>query len=191
MELTEEQSLVRSCQAGTLEDFTPLYNAYVKPVFGFLYRRTMDRQTAEDLTSITFMKALEKISQYSPSKGNFGAWLYRIAKNSLTDHYRALRPHEDIESVWDLSSDEDVTQGVADRLSFEKVKEALAKVAPEKREIVMMRVWEGLSFKEIAQITGKTETNCKVIFSRTMESLRKELPIGTFLFLLATVITRR
>jgi RNA polymerase sigma-70 factor (ECF subfamily) len=183
MEPMREQELVASCQAGRLEDFSPLYSEYVKPIFGFLYRRTLDRQTAEDLTSITFMKALEKITQYSPAKGNFGAWLYRIARNSLTDHYRALRPHEDIESVWDLSSDDDVTQTVHDRLSFETVKAALANVDAAKREIVMMRIWEGLSYQEIAQVTGKTETNCKVIFCRTMESLRKELPLATLLFL--------
>lgn len=184
-QLTNEQSLIASCQAGTLEDFDPLYRHYVQPIFAFLHRRTLDRQTAEDLTSITFMKALEKISQYSPKKGNFGAWLYRIARNALTDHYRALRPREDVESVWDLSSDENVPQTVSDRLEFQKVKAALEKVDASKREIVMMRIWDGLSYQEIAQITGKTETNCKVIFSRTMESLRKELPLPAFLLLVS------
>lgn len=184
MELTQEQSLIASCQSGRLEDFDPLYREYVKPVFGFLYRRTLDRQTAEDLTSITFMKALEKIGQYSSAKGNFGAWLFRIARNTLTDHYRALRPHEDIESVWDLSSDEDVPQSVSNRLNIEKIKAALAKVDASKREIVMLRLWEGLSYEEIAQVTGKTETNCKVIFCRTMEALRKEVPLAAFLLVL-------
>lgn len=183
MELTQEQSLIASCQAGTLEDFDPLYREYVKPIYVFLYRRTLDRQAAEDLTSVTFMKALEKISQYSASKGNFGAWLYRIARNALTDHYRALRPHEDIESVWDLGSDEDVVSGVENRLAFEKAKAALGKLDASKREIVMMRLWEGLSYQEIAQVTGKTETNCKVIFSRTMDALRKELPLPAYLLL--------
>lgn len=185
MELLNEQSLIASCQAGQLEDFDPLYRHYVQPIYAFLHRRTLDRQTAEDLTSITFMKALEKIAQYSPSKGNFGAWLYRIARNALTDHYRALRPHDDIESVWDLSSDESVTQTVSDRLEFEKVKAALDKVDKAKRDIVMMRLWDGLSYQEIAQITGKTETNCKVIFCRTMESLRKELPLGAYFLLVS------
>jgi RNA polymerase sigma-70 factor, ECF subfamily len=181
--MTQEHSLIASCQSGRLEDFDPLYREYVKPVFGFLYRRTLDRQTAEDLTSITFMKALEKIGQYSSVKGNFGAWLFRIARNTLTDHYRSLRPHEDIESVWDLSSDENVPEGVANRMNIEKIKTALAKVDPSKREIVMLRLWEGLSYEEIAQVTGKTETNCKVIFCRTMEVLRTEVSLAAFLLL--------
>ena len=183
MERSREQSFVASCQAGSLKDFDPLYSEYVKPIYGFLYRRALNRQTAEDLTSIVFLKALEKISQYSPAKGNFGAWLYSIARNTLTDHYRALRPHEDIESAWDLSSEENVPEGVADRLTFEKVKTALASLETSKREIVMMRIWEGLSYAEIAHITGKTENNCKVIFCRTIEQLRKELPLAA-LFLL-------
>jgi RNA polymerase sigma-70 factor, ECF subfamily len=183
MQLPDEQTLIASCQAGNLEDFDPLYRHYVKPLYGFLYRRVLDKQVAEDLTSITFMKALEKINSFRAAKGNFGAWLYTIARNAMNDHYRALRPHEDIETVWDLSSDEDVFKGVADRLDIEKIRSALKNVDPAKREIVMMRIWDGLSYQEIAQITGKTETNCKVIFCRTMESLRKELPLTSFLLL--------
>jgi RNA polymerase sigma factor (sigma-70 family) len=86
--------------------------------------------------------------------------------------------------VWDLSSDEDVPQGVSDKMEFAKIKDALSKVEASKREIVMLRLWEGLSYKEIAQLTGKTETNCKVIFCRTLESLRKDLPLPAFFLLL-------
>ena len=184
MELQHEQTLIAACQAGRLEEFDPLYREYVKPVFAFLYRRILDRQTAEDLTSVTFMKALEKINKYSPAKGNFGAWLFTIARNALTDHYRAMRPHDDIESAWDLASEEDVPHGVSNRLEFAKIKEAMQKIDASKREIIMLRLWEGLSFKEIGQITGKTENNCKVIFCRTLEQLRKELPLTSLLLLM-------
>jgi len=181
----DEQRLIAACQAGDLSHFDPLYIAYVKQIYAFVHRRTMDRQTAEDITSVTFIKALEKIGSYSPGKGVFGAWLYRIARNTITDHYRTHRPHEDIENVWDLSSDDDIAKEASDRIEHEKLREVLRKLDPLKRDIVMMRLWEGLSYKEIAAITGKTETNCKVIFSRTVDGLRSELPLALFLLLLS------
>jgi RNA polymerase sigma-70 factor (ECF subfamily) len=184
MDHIDEPSLVASCQAGRLEDFDPLYRAYVSRIYAYLYRRTLHREVAEDLTSQTFIKALEGIGGYAPRKGPFAAWLYTIARNALTDHFRSRRETVDIENVWDLSSDADVQSDVGNRLEYEKLREALQNLDAHKREIVMLRLWDGLSYKEIAALTGKTETNCKVIFSRTLDSLRKELPLLAFLLLL-------
>ncbi len=180
----DEAALIRSCQAGNLADFDPLYTHYMKPIYGFIYRRTLDRQTAEDITSITFIKALEKIGSYRGDRGVFAAWLYSIARNAITDHFRTAHPHTDIEDAWDLSSDEDVAGKVRDRMSHAELRKALQKLKPAQREIVILRLWDGLSYKEIAQVTGKTEGNCKVIFSRTLDTLRAELPLLVFLALL-------
>lgn len=182
----DELRLIASCQGGQLADFDPLYRKYVNQVFGFVYRRTMNRQLAEDLVSVTFMKALEKIHTYSAKKGPFVAWLYRIARNTLTDHYRKKRDAMNIEDVWDLSSDEIVSNDVADRMNFDKIKEALKGLDPLKRDIILMRVWDGLSYREIGEIIGKSEDNCKVIYSRTIKDLRLHVPLAiVFLFLLS------
>jgi len=186
----DEQSLIASCQSGRLEDFDPLYRQYVKPIYGFIYRRTLARETAEDLTSATFMKALEKIGQYKPSKGPFAAWLYTIARNAITDHFRSHREHADIENVWDLSSDDDIQANVETIVDFDKVRAALHTLDAAKREIVLLRIWEGLSYKEIAAITGKSEGNCKVIFSRAIDALRSDLPMATYLLLLTLPLLR-
>ncbi len=181
--LPDETALISACQSGDLTQFDPLYREYVKPIFGFIYRRTASRQTAEDLTSMTFMKALEKINTFSPKKGPFAAWLYRIARNTVTDHYRTSRPSKDIEDVWDLSSEERVDAGVDDRMKVEEIVAAIKDLDPLKRDIVLMRVWDGLSYQEIAAITGKSESNCKVIYSRTLADLRLSIPIAALLLL--------
>jgi len=183
---SQEKQWVEACQAGDLAQFDPLYRQYVDQIYAYLYRRLLRKDSAEDLTSVTFMRALEKIHQYKSAKGPFAAWLYTIAKNALTDHFRTLRPHADIETVWDLSSDEDVEMNVKTQLAKSEVREALQKLDASKREVVLLRLWEGLSYKEIAAITGKTETNCKVIFARAVEALRKEMPLAAFLIFLAS-----
>lgn len=165
-------------------DFDALYTAHVDSIYRYLYRRTLVRMTAEDLTSTTFLKALEKIDKFDPSKGSFGGWVMTIAKNVLTDHFRALKPTTDIDDVWDLSSDDDVASDIEDKDSHRELREALQKLPKDKREIVLLRVWEDLSYAEIAALTGKTEGNAKVIFSRAMKDLRELVPLSTLLLLL-------
>jgi RNA polymerase sigma-70 factor (ECF subfamily) len=182
--LLDEQRLIQECQDGRLDSFDALYTHYVQPIYRFVYRRTLERAMAEDLTSQTFLKALEKIGTYDPRKGPFSAWLYRIARNSITDYYRTRRDHRDIEDVWDLASDDDTTAAVDDQLTHKQLRDALHTLPTDKREIVLLRLWENLSYQEIAAITGKSEGNCKVIFSRAVGELRKTVSPSLLAFLL-------
>ena len=184
----DEAPLIARCQAGHLEDFDPLYRAHVRSVYAFVYRRTMHRETAEDITSVTFMKALERIGTFSGKKGTFIGWLISIARNTVTDHYRTKREWKDIEDVWDLSSDDDVATDASTTLDIEKVRSALKTLDAAKREIVLLRLWDGLPYKDIAAITGKSEGNCKVIFCRAVEQLRKEVPLAVLLLLFLSPI---
>ncbi len=169
---TSELSALRDCQAGNLSAFDALYTLHVDAVYRFLYRRTLVREIAEDITSMTFIKAMESIRSFNPTKGELRAWLYRIARNLMIDHYRSTRPSIDIDSVWDLPSD-DVTSLMTERkVDAEMLHKALHTLTQDQREIVMLRVWEGLSYKEIADLTGKSENNAKVIFSRSLLRLR-------------------
>lgn len=177
MDATERAAL-DECKEGRLEAFDVLYTRHVDSVYRYLLRRTFIREIAEDLTSTTFLKALESIRSFDPSKGELRAWLYRIARNSLIDHYRdpSHKYAIDIETVFDLPGDEVTNLRVEKSINAEAIHKMLQTLSPDQREIVLLRVWEGLSYKEIAELTGKTENNCKVIFSRTLTELRKNSP---------------
>ena len=181
---TDESSAIAACKAGDLSAFDALYTAHIDAIYRYLYRRTLHRMTAEDLASTTFLKALEKIDAFDPAKGRFGGWVMTIAKNVLTDHFRALKPQTDIDDVWDLRSDDDVAGNLDDKEAHAELRAALAKLPKDKREIVLLRVWEDLSYAEIAALTGKTEGNAKVIFSRAMKDLRELIPLSALLLLL-------
>lgn len=178
----EDLVLIQACQNGQTHQFGTLYDRYIRRVYDFIYYKTMHKETAEDLTSQTFMKALKQIRQYDTGKGVFSAWLYRIARNTVFDHYRAQRPTLDIDDVWDLSSGDDVERDAHVSLQLSEVQEYIAQLKPEQRDIVIMRVWSGLSYQEIADVLGKTEGACKMIFSRTMKELRQAMPLALFLF---------
>ncbi len=172
-----ELAHIAACKAGDLTRFDPLYVLHVDAVYRYLHRRTLVREVAEDLTSVTFLKALEAIRTFDPDKGELRAWLYRIARNSLVDHYRnPARQTQDIETVWDLPGNEVTSLATEQSIDAAALHKALATLKPAQREIVLLRMWEGLSYKEIATLTGKTEGNCKVLFSRAVADLRLALP---------------
>ncbi len=180
-----EKQAIQSCQKGNLKEFGILYDIYVKRIHDFVYFKTYHKETAEDLTSKTFMKALENIKNYDAKIGTFSSWLYRIARNTVIDHYRTSKNTSDIEDVWDLSSDQDIQLDFEAKEDLAKVKAHLAKLSPENRDIVILRVWQEMSYAEIAEVLGKSEGSCKMMFSRTIAKLKKEMPVATFvLFML-------
>jgi len=166
--------------------FEAQYDAYVRKIYKYLYYRTQHRETAEDLTSQVFLKAFDKLGSFDESKGGFSAWIYAIARNALTDHYRSARSEVDVDDVWDLRSDEDVARDAEARERVEALRPYLQALPKEQRELVFMRLWDGLSYAEIAAIVGKSEDACKMAFSRTIARLRKDVPSALFLLMLFT-----
>jgi len=180
-----EIEIIKKCQAGNLDDFTLLYDAYVKKIYNFIYYRTQHKETAEDLTSRAFMKALEKISSFENEKGSFSSWLYRIARNSVIDYYRTKKHDADISDIWDLASEENIERDLDTKEKLKKVDEYLKNLKSEQREIIIMRVWQELSYKEIAEIIGKSEASCKMTYARALAKLKQEMPLSVlFLFIL-------
>ncbi len=181
VEIIKDAELVASFQLGKTEEFGLLYDKYVRKIYDYIYFKTHHREIAEDLCSKTFIKCLEKLGTYQAEKGSFSSWLYRIATNAVIDHYRTQKKHAGIEDAWDLASGEDLLKDVENKDKFAEVEKLLKQLKPEQRDIVMLRIWSGLSYKEIAEITNKSEDNCKMIFSRAIGSLRSELVLAFLL----------
>ena len=180
--------LVQSACSGDSGAFGQLYELYFDRIYRYLYYRTLHRETAEDLCSKTFLKALEKLSTFNVRKGSFISWLYRIAANTMIDHFRRAGRVELVSGVWDLPSGEDHVIDVHNRIYWEKLKPVLEELPAEKRELIMMRIWDGLSFKEISDLTGKSESACKMGFSRSMKLLKDSVPFS-ILILFITIKT--
>ena len=170
-----EAQLIAAWKDGGEGAFAALYDLYARKIYDYLYYRTHHRETAEDLASTTFLKALESGSRFDPEKGGFGPWIYRIARNTLIDHYRSAKPSSDIEDVWDaLKSGEDVARDAETRERLRAVEARLQDLPSGQREILLLRLWDGLSHAEIAAITGKSEAASKMAFSRGLSNLRKD-----------------
>jgi len=179
---SNEKKAIIGFQNGDPDAFAALYDAYVSRIYSFIYFKTHHRETAEDLTSKTFMKALDGLESFDAKKGSFSNWLYSIARNNVIDFYRIRKSEYDINDIWDLSSSDDVERDIEAKQKLEKIEKYLRKLKSEHREIIILRVWNEMSYKEISEIVGKSEASCKMIFSRSLKELKKEMPLPLLLY---------
>lgn len=182
--MEEDLKLVEASQNGDNNAFGGLYDKHVKSIYKFIFFKTHHRETAEDLTSRVFMKALENIKTYRAEKASFSVWLYQIARNTVIDYYRAKKIDVNLEDVWNLSGRGSISADADARMKLEKVQEYMMELTVLQREIIVMRVWQGLNYKEIAGIVGKSEANCRMIYLRGIKILKDKVPFAVYLSLL-------
>jgi len=184
----DEQKAILRCQKENLDEFANLYDKYARKIYDFVYYKTFHKETAEDLTSKTFMKALEHINKFDAKKGKFSSWLYQIARNNIIDHYRSKKEEYNLAEFWGIASKDDTQKDLTKKETLAEVKEYLTKLTQEQKDIIVMRVWDDLSYQEIAQIIGKSEANCRMIFSRVIKQMRQDfIPLILALLLIRLV----
>ncbi|MFA6605083.1 MAG: RNA polymerase sigma factor [Patescibacteria group bacterium] len=178
----DDLSLISACQAGDGQAFGQLYDRYFKKIYSFVYYKISHKENTEDLVAETFYKALNNLVKFDSRKGSFSSWLYRIARNTVIDHYRTNKNFQDIEEISDVSfsitADDDLDRAA----QISEIKDKLNRLSDTQREIIVLRVWQQLSYKEISEIVGKSEANCKMIFSRSIKELRLSLASLIVLF---------
>ncbi|MFW0837509.1 MAG: RNA polymerase sigma factor [Candidatus Komeilibacteria bacterium] len=168
-----EAAIIKACQQGDSEQFTLLYDKYVSAIYKFVYYRVSHREVAEDLTSQIWLKVLDRLDQYKIKNSSFSAWLYRIARNAVIDYYRTSRQEFDI-STMELSSKEDLQREAEIKDSLNRVQKYLQELPDDMRDIVIMRLWDQLSYEEIAGIMDKSEASCKMMMSRALQKIRAQ-----------------
>jgi len=167
--------LVEAFRGGDRSAFETLYQRHVRSIYRFVYLRTHHRPTAEDIVSQTFLQALQRIDSFDAARGSFTAWIYRIARNLIIDHYRKLRPESAIEDAWDLPAGSDTAADADAAIRIQQARSLLKDLNPKQREIVLLRAWEGRPFAEIAEIVGSTEAAAKMTYRRSVEALKNAL----------------
>jgi len=172
------------CQKWDFTNFWVLYDKYIEKIYNFIYLKTYDKEVSEDLTSDTFYKLLNKIDLIDTSwKHSFNSWIYKIAYNNIIDFYRTKKEELNIDNLYDLWVDEDIWKKIDDKEKIKEVFNYINWLKKEHRDILVMRLWDNLSYKEIAEITWKSVDNCKKIFSRNMKTLNSNITM-TLLILL-------
>ena len=155
-----------------LQSFEDIYQQYAQTVYKYLLSLTHREDLAEELTQETFYQAIRTADRFNGSC-RVSTWLCGIAKNVLHTYQRKHPQHEDISEI-DVpvdSSEGDLIRS-AERIELLK---KLHRLGDPYREVILLRIYGNLSFREIGEIHQKTENWARVTFYRGKEKLRKEV----------------
>jgi RNA polymerase sigma-70 factor (ECF subfamily) len=154
-----------------------MYDEHVWQVYGFFAYRLRNRSEAEDLTQLTFERALKAWRRYDASRATVGTWLMAIARNLLVDHFRADRSarNEPLDYV-DAEHRSLEARAQPPDLGLEPdLERALATLSDRERELIALRFGADLSGPEIAALLDLTLANVQQILSRSLRRMRAQL----------------
>lgn len=169
----EDADLIAKTRKGDVEAYNLLISRWEKRVFNYLYRLVSNREDAFDLSQDVFLKAYQNIRKLDePSR--FGPWLFRIAHNEAYSMFRKKRPEVDISEMPERAKG----QAFPMEMSM-AVTAALDRLTAEQREAVLLKVYQGFKFDEMAVILEIPVSTIKSRVYTALEVLKAELaPVG-------------
>ncbi len=155
-----------------MEDMQQVYQQHARTVYKFLLAKTGDGHLAEELTQETFYQAVKSVDRFDGSC-KVSVWLCQIAKHLWFQHLRRQRreapvPPEDLPESPGPSAEE----GLLEREGRMDLLRLVHRLPEPQREVVYLRAFGGLSFREIGDVFGRTETWARVTFYRSKEKLK-------------------
>lgn len=157
--------------------FRPLYDRYYTPIFRFIYKRTADEELTADLCAQTFLKAIQKLADYEYRGLPFSSWLYRIATNEVTQHFRTVQKNRVVtieEQAFHLMAEEASNEYEETfALNLSKLQEVIQQLEDDDVRLLELRFFEQRPFAEVSEIMGITENNAKVKTYRLLQKLKK------------------
>ena len=157
-----DASLVKDYVAGNEDALAKLIKRHESKIYGFIYSKIPDRDITNDIFQDTFIKVIKTLKSNSYNEeGKFLPWVMRISHNLVVDHYRKtkkmpmFRETEEF-SIFSIMSDDSLT--IENKIISEQVEMDLKKLIEglpaDQKEVLVMRMYQDMSFKEISESTG-------------------------------------
>jgi len=173
----EETDLIRQAARGAVEAYNLLVSRWEKRVYNYLLRVTGNREDALDLTQDVFLKAYQNLRKLE-EPARFAPWLYRIAHNEAYSLFRKRRPETDVETLELEGTDTGILVGGSSVFPMElslAVAAALKRLSPDQRETVVLKIYQGFKFEEMAEILSCPVSTVKSRLYAALELLKAEL----------------
>ncbi|MCX6760506.1 MAG: RNA polymerase sigma factor [Candidatus Nealsonbacteria bacterium] len=161
--------------ANQKKEFGKIYDKYIEKIYRFIFVRVSSEDIAQDICSETFLRGWESFK--TQKIDNPQAFLYRIARNLVIDHYREKGRTKIISAEY--ASIPDPRAGFEEKIAFDsdlnQVKAALSKLSDDYQTVVVLRYLEDLPIAEIAKALDKTEDATRVTLHRALKALKNEV----------------
>ena len=175
LDIFSDNKLMLKVKAGDIDKLGLLFERHKKLLFGYFYKLTGSRDASEDLVQNVFVRILKFRKQFR-GEGKFSTWMYSIARNELADHFKKQkrRPETATFYAWrDDIAEDSLNSGIEKERRLKLVEESLVKLSSEKRELLIMSRYQGLKYKEIAEVYKASEGAIKVKIFRALNELRQ------------------
>ncbi|WP_017415813.1 RNA polymerase sigma factor [Clostridium tunisiense] len=162
-----------------MKEFDELYNLYSEGVYKYLVYLTGNLSVAEDLLQETFFQAFKSINKFK-GESKISTWLYGIARNTYLKNYNREKKYNlcHIDDFKDhINSGELLDSNYERKETLREILCEINKLDFESKQVVLLRISGDLSFKDIGEILGKSESWARVTFHRTKIKLRKEMEL--------------
>lgn len=153
-------------------EFEDVYKRYFKDVYKYVLSLTRDEHTAEEITQETFFKALKSIKQFD-GRCKIYVWLCQIAKNTyFTSRQRISKGNELIEEP---RPDDSLEERLLNKETFFEIHKVLHTLEEPYKEVFSLRAFGELSFRQIGELFGKTESWARVTYHRAKMKIKEDL----------------
>ena len=174
-----ENEIIQRVLNGDRDAYAPLVDEYKGPIFNLAYRMTGNYQNAEDLAQETFVRAYKALRRFNRKK-RFFPWLYTITLNLIRNHLvkKRVAPYGtyiEPDCVIPQDDKQDPEQNAVRQQEIEKLNFCLQKIPLDLKEAVILRFYQGLSFKDIAEISGISLSAVKMRVYRALDKLRESM----------------
>lgn len=178
-----DEDLVRAFQAGNTRSFDALFQRYQRPIFNYIYRMIGSLGPSEELTQDTFLRVFTSLGR-AGEIANFRAWLYRIATNAAISYLRKGKQH--VSSLEERLADNPQAEPAADRWdepeerqlrreAVDQVVLALQRLPEAQRQVLVLRQMQGLSYHELAGVTGLSVEAVTSLLHRARLAFREQV----------------
>lgn len=174
--MEDDLILVKMAQKGDERAFEKLYQKHIKMIHGFVFNKINNKEEAEDLTSSIWFFVLRDLEKFA-FVSSFKNWLFGITKHKILDYLQEkykLRKVPLIEEIFVANKEEEIDYSDnKDRKINDKLSVILAKLSEKYRKILTLRFLKGYNTLEIAEETGLSVSNVKVIQHRALQKARE------------------
>ena len=173
----EDADLIQQASRGSVESYNLLVSRWEKCVYNYLLRITGNREDALDLAQDVFLKAYQNLRKLD-DPGRFAPWLYRIAHNEAVSLFRKRKPETDVENLESEATGTGIPVGGSSVFPIElslAVAGALERLSPDQREAVVLKIYQGFKFEEMAEILACPVSTIKSRLYTALELLKAEL----------------
>ncbi len=169
-----ESQLIRQAVKQDPDAFTALYDRHVDRVYRHVYYRLYSHTDADDITQEVSVRPWKAIGRYKEMGAPFSAWLITIARNLVTDHYKARKKSVPLEKAEGVISDSGTDPVVITEAGLDRsqIRNAVLQLKGDKQKVIMMRFIDGYSHEEIAKAMRKSEGAVRVIQYRALKDLK-------------------